>query len=265
MSQRIRVLAIVAVAALAAAAAVAGVTLNTRETPAQPHARAGKPPFVLDRPSPAAAEIRIAFRAWPDHSLETMERLGRAYPRDSVVQFHLGLARLWAGYDSDAVDALRRAKRVGRDTVYEVRADSLLHPQFFPGDPPFQPTRHSVLLERGARLQAAGRRHSAERLFARAARLAPGDDEAQVAAAVGLFDKGHLARAFSRLGPLTRRFPRSQSVRFHLGLLLAWTGQRDSAVAQFRLARGLGPATLLGREANGFLQRLGRSAGTGTR
>jgi tetratricopeptide (TPR) repeat protein len=256
MSPRARVLAVVVAAAVAAAGAVVGVTLATRQHPQQPRARAGKPPLVIDEPSRAAPEIRVAFRAWPDHSLDAMERLARAFPRDPVVQFHLALARLWAGYDEDAVAALRVAKRVGRDTPYEVRADSLLHPQYFRGDPPFQPTRPNPLLARGARLQAEGRRHSAERLYARAARLAPRDDEAQVAAAVGLFDKGDLARSFGRLGPLTRRFPRSQSVRFHLGLLLAWTGQRDASVVQFRKAVALGRNTTLGREANAFLVRL---------
>jgi tetratricopeptide (TPR) repeat protein len=194
-----------------------------------------------------------------------MEALGRRYPRDAVVQFHLGIARLYAGYSADAVAALRTAKRVGRDTPYEIRADNLLHPQFFgPGYPVFQPMRPNALLARGVRFQQEGRQHSAERVYARAARLAPDDDEAQVAAAVGLFDMDRLALSFSRLGPLTKRFPRSQSVRFHLGLMLAWTGQRDAAVAQFRRARALGRTTALGREADAFLTRL-ESGGTGVK
>jgi hypothetical protein len=45
-------------------------------------------------------------------------------------------------------------------------------------------------------------------------------------------------------------------VRFHLGLLLAWTGQRTQAEREFRIARGLGPKTQLGREANAFLAGL---------
>jgi hypothetical protein len=63
----------------------------------------------------------------------------------------------------------------------------------------------------------------------------------------------NLSASFSKLGPLVRRFPKSQSVRYHLGLLLAWTGQRDQAIAEFRLARSLGPKTTLGKEANTFL------------
>jgi tetratricopeptide (TPR) repeat protein len=257
MTPRTRVLAAVAAASAAAATAVVGVTLATRQHPRQPHARPGRPPAAIYLASPAAASIRAAFRSWPDHSLDALERLGRDRPRDPVVQFNLGLARIWAGYDADAVAALRTAKKVGRDTVYEVKADNLLHPQFFSqGYPIFAPTRPDALLDAGVHAQEQFHQHAAERLYARAARLHPDDDEAQVAAAVGLFDMDHLDRAFGRLGPLARRFPRSQSVRYHLGLLLAWTGQRDLAVAQFRRAAALGYRTVLGREARAFLNRL---------
>jgi hypothetical protein len=53
-----------------------------------------------------------------------------------------------------------------------------------------------------------------------------------------------------------KRFPKSQSVRFHLGLLLAWTGQGDQALKEFRLARDLGPATKLGKASSDFVRRL---------
>ena len=65
-----------------------------------------------------------------------------------------------------------------------------------------------------------------------------------------------LSASFSRLGPLVKRFPRSQTVRFHLGLLLTWTGQAKLAVREFRAARVLGPTTELGRDADAFLKRL---------
>jgi predicted Zn-dependent protease len=92
--------------------------------------------------------------------------------------------------------------------------------------------------------------------FAAAARRAPGDDEAQVAAAVGRFTKADPAAAFSRLGPLVRRFPRSQSVRFHLGELLVWLRQVKEAERQLGLARSLGPRTPLGRTSQAFLSQL---------
>ena len=104
----------------------------------------------------------------------------------------------------------------------------------------FEPTGPDPLLVRGVVLQRDGHQHSAERLYAKAARLHPDRDEAQVAAAVGRFDEDNLNASFSRLGPLARRFPNSQTVRYHLGLLLAWTGQRAQAIKEFRLARRLG-------------------------
>src|SRR5439155_15102676 len=74
----------------------------------------------------------------------------------------------------------------------------------------------------GLALQRLGHRLAARREYDAAAKLAPGDPEAQVAAAVGHFDKSRPADAFSRLGPLTRRFPHAATVRFHLGPLLFW-------------------------------------------
>ena len=53
----------------------------------------------------------------------------------------------------------------------------------------------------GAALLRLGRTVSAEREFAAAAALAPHDADAQVAAAVGRFDKANPSLAFSRLGP----------------------------------------------------------------
>jgi hypothetical protein len=75
------------------------------------------------------------------------------------------------------------------------------------------------------------------------------DAEARVAAAVGLFDKDRPALAFSRLGPLVRVFPRAPTVRFHLGLLLFWTGRIQAGRLELERARAEGPATPLGRAA----------------
>jgi predicted Zn-dependent protease len=256
VSVRLRVFLVVAAAAAAAAIAVVGVTLATRQTPDQPQAQPGKPPLGQSIPSPAAARIRAAFTSWPKGSLEAMQELGRDYPRDPVVQLYRGIALIWAGYPSDAATTLRRAKVVGRDTIWEVRADDLLHPEFFTGYPIYQPLRPNALLSRGARLQREGHQHSARRVFDRAARLVPSSDEAQVAAAVARFDKDNLNESFSRLGPLTRRFPESQPVRFYLGLLLAWTGQREESIAQFRKTVALGRETKLGKAAAEFLVRV---------
>ena len=142
------------------------------------------------------------------------------------MQFNYATALFCAGYVADADQAYRAAKTAGRDTYYEIQSDLILHPQYFTkaGYPPFLSRSADPLLVQGEILQRAGHQHSAERVWAKAARLHPGSDEAQVAAAVGRFDMDNLSASFSRLGPLVRRFPKSQSVRYHLGLLLAWTG-----------------------------------------
>ena len=141
-----------------------------------------------------------------------------------------------------------------------MKADNFLHPQYFGnGYPIFQYQGRDPLLIQGQFEQRRFHQHSAERLYAKAARLHPNDADAQVAAAVGRFDMDDLSASFSRLGPLVTRFPRSQTVRFHLGLMLAWTGQRELAVKEFTAARGLGAKTALGMDANEFLARLGSS------
>ena len=263
MSSRLELSLTVAAVALAAAGAVVAITLATRDHPASLHPQKGKPPVPASVPGPEGAAIRQAFVQWPKGSLDTLVRLGQDHPKDPVVQLYLGIGLLWDGYDSEAERALEASKKYGRDTPWEIAADNVLHPQFFTGYPVFSPVRPNALLSQGARLQAQGHQHSAERIYQRAARHAPGDDQAQVAAAVGRFDKDNLTASFSRLGPLTQRFPKSQIVRFYLGLLLAWTAQRDGAVAQFQRVVSLGPNTGLGRSAQAFIDRV-RASGTGS-
>jgi Flp pilus assembly protein TadD len=118
-----------------------------------------------------------------------------------------------------------------------------------------RPDAHAKLLY-GVALQRLGRPVSAERLFAQAARLAPRDPEAQAAAAVGRYRKGAPERAFSRLGPLTRRFPHAATIRFHLGLCLLWLGNLQEAKRQLLLARKAAGGSSIGREANRLLARL---------
>ena len=263
LSPRLQLVVTVAAVAVAAAGSVVGVTLATRNNPPKLHPQPGKPPVPSSLPGPVGAEIRLALAGWPHGSLATLERLGQQHPKSPLVQFYRGIGLLWAGYTGDAETVLEQAKRLGRDTRWEIAADNILHPQYFQGYPVFTPVRPNTLLARGARLQAQGHQQSAERLYRRAARLAPNDDQAQVAAAVGRFDKDDLNASFSQLGPLTRRFPRSQVVRFYLGLLLAWTGQRDQSCTEFRQAVSLGRTTPLGRNASAFLARA-CSSGTGS-
>lgn len=260
MSPTRRVRLIVGLLAVAAAAVVTGVVLATGQDPPQPKAqcKAQPKPLIVPGVSSAYTENVTALMAQsPRAAAQALEPVAQAAPKDPVVQFNYGVVLFCAGYLAESEQAFRAAKSGGRDTFYEMRADEILHPQYFtPADglyPLFEPTGNDPLLLRGVVLQRAGRQHSAERLYEQAAKLHPGSAEAQVAAAVGRFDEDDLSASFSRLGPLVRRFPQSQSVRYHLGLLLAWTGQRGQAITEFRLARSLGPKTSLGREANTFL------------
>ncbi len=235
-----------------------------------------------------AAQVAALFARWPDSGPQGLESLAREHPRDSFVLLHLGLARYWAGDTAGAVDAWRRAKTVQPDTMSAIRAEDLLHPSYFPGRPAFVPgfpfpariaklsppdqfralrrdartEGARALLLYGVALQRLGRPVSARRQYEAAARLAPGSVEPLVAAAVARFDKDDPSASFSRLGPLTRRFPHAATVRFHLGLMLLWVGQLPEATRQLRLAEQAGPATPLGREAKRFLDRLA-AGGTG--
>jgi predicted Zn-dependent protease len=258
MSPPNRVRLIVGLLAVLAAGIVVGVVYATHQSPSQPTAQckqSPKPFIVPGTPTANVAAVRAAFAQKPVAAARALEPLAFEAPNDPVVQFNYGTALYCAGFTADAVQAYRAAKTAGRDTYYEIQSDLLLHPQFFTqaGYPPFLSESHDPLLVRGEILQRAGHQHSAERVWAKAARLHPGSDEAQVAAAVGRFDMDNLSASFSKLGPLVRRFPKSQSVRYHLGLLLVWTGQRDQAITEFRLARSFGPKTTFGREAGKLL------------
>ena len=228
--------------------------------------------------------VGAAFSAWPDDSLARLERMASARPKSSFLQLHLGYARLWAGFGDSARAAWQAAAAAQPDSPAAQRADDVLHPRFPAGQPFFvpgfatppglarlSPPRQLAALARAARrpdahakllyglaLQRLGHRLSALREFTAAARLAPRDPEAQVAAAVGRFEKGRPAEAFSRLGPLTRRFPHAATVRLHLGLLLLWLARvQPGAVAeakrQLRLAVTEEPRSLSAREAKRLL------------
>ena len=241
-------------------------------------AQAGR---IFSRFDSLEAKLGAAFAAWP-RTEDRVEQLGALYPRSALVQLHVGLARLWAGA-GDAGSAWREARDVEPDTPYAVWADDLIHPELAPGLPLFTPSfpyriegdtpaaqletlRASRtargLLVYGIALQRLGRPVSARRAFADALRLAPNDVDALVADAVGRYEKSDPAGAFSRLGPLTRRFPGSATVRFHLGVLLLWQSDLQEAKRQLRLAQAAEPGSRIAREAGRYLQEVGK-AGTG--
>jgi tetratricopeptide (TPR) repeat protein len=321
VTPRTRVVALTAVAAVSAAALVVGVAaVQTDRVPPLPaeatEPREGLPPLVLElgvRDDPEARDLRrgaelyaegdvsgaagrfvryesldarvaSAFAAWPDRTVDKLNRLAGLHPRSPVVQLHLGIALYWARLGG-AEDAWRAAVEAGPDTPYAVAAANLLFPQYARNLPRFVPSAslpaglgdlapaaQLASLERraraggrlatfyyGAALQRLGRQLSAARLFGAYARKHPDDAEAQVAAAVARFDKANLAGAFSRLGPLTKRFPQAATVRFHLGLLLLWSGQVKEAKRQLRLAQVAEPGSVVAREAARYLRALDRA------
>jgi tetratricopeptide (TPR) repeat protein len=263
MSPSLHTRLIVALAAVAAAAVVAGVVYATRQDPPQVKALCKQASaFVVPGvPSTHTTAVEAAMKRPPKQAAETLGLLAQQSPKDPVVLFNEGQALACAGYLDDAAAAWRRAKKAGRNTFYEIKADNFLHPQYFAqgGYPPFYYDGHEALLVQGQLQQRQGHQHSAEALWAKAAKLRPDDPDAQVAAAVGRFDMDDLSASFSRLGPLVRRFPKSQTVRFHLGLLLSWTGQRDLAIKEFRAAKALGPSTTLGTASNSLLKAMART------
>jgi tetratricopeptide (TPR) repeat protein len=243
---------------------------------------------IFARHDSLAARVGAALSTWPAGSLERLEELANLYPGSGVVQLHLGLARLWAG-QGDPAAAWQNAQDADPDSPYALLAGNLLHPDLPRGLPAFIPSFSAppriarlpadrqlaalrALAQRGGAhgwilygvgLQRVGRTVSARRAFDRAARLAPGDPQARVAAAVGLFDKDDPTPAFAHLGPLTREFPHDPTVRFHLGVLLLWTGQVSAAERQLRLAARTRPGSPLAREAARYLQTIRRASSSG--
>jgi tetratricopeptide (TPR) repeat protein len=234
------------------------------------------------------AEIGAAFADWPAGTLERLRTLAATHPHSSLAALNLGTALYWSREDADALTAWRAAARLQPDTYYAVHANDLLHPRTVPGLPVFVPSfpeprklgglsppQQLALLRRdaarggadakilyGVALQRLYHQRSAERQFAAAAREAPDDPDARVAAAVGRFDKASPTLAFSRLGPLVRVFPHAQTVRFHLGVMLLWLDQLDQARKELQQAHDTNPGSPLGKQASGYLSAL-RMAGTG--
>jgi tetratricopeptide (TPR) repeat protein len=227
------------------------------------------------------AKVGAAIIEWPNGALERLEQLAKLYPEAAVVQLHLGLARLWSN-EGDPFEAWTAALEAEPDTPYAIVAGNLLHPNLPRGLPAFipsfsapasitrlQPARQLEALRVAAQrggvreqllygvgLQRVGRPVSAARVFDEAAQRFPNDVEAQVAGAVGQFDKDAPERAFGRLGPLSRTHGDEPTVRFHLGVLLVWTGRIKPAERQFRLASRSDPGSPLAREAVRYLETI---------
>ena len=241
----------------------------------------GQAARIFDRYGSLDARIGASLSAWPE-GFARLAALAHDHPESAVAQLHYGLGLYWRGDVPAAKVAWRAARKAEPDTSYAIRAEDLLYPHFPRGLPTFVPSfEPPAVLDRlsppkqlaylrrlaatdgergkllyGVALQRLGRQISALREFEAAAALAPRDPEPQVAAAVARFDKANPSATFSRLGPLSRRYPKNQSVRFHLGLSLLWLAEVAQARTELKLARALGPQTPLGIEAGKFLAQL---------
>jgi tetratricopeptide (TPR) repeat protein len=235
------------------------------------------------RKDPASIEAAVgaALAAWPGGSVDSLRALVESHPRSGLARLHLGLAVGASGDRAGAEREWRAAEARDPDTPAALEAESLLHPNMAPGRPFFitsaQPpaslqklgtAAQEVALRRraerggaldwlvlGTFLQRIERPVSARRAYDRALKVAPQSLEAQTAVAVVRFDKDDPARAFSRLGPLARRHPRSSLVRFHLGLMLLWIQALDEAKKQLELATQ-GNGRFHARQAEDLLARL---------
>jgi tetratricopeptide (TPR) repeat protein len=240
---------------------------------------------VFARYGSLEARVGRELAAWPDGTVGGLSRLAALYPKSGLVQLELGLAVFWTG-QTGAADDWRQAAVLQPDSAYAVTAGNLLYPQYARNLPVFVPAEDPpaaldgksapeqlALLRRdaaggtaadkilyGVALQRLNRPLSARREFDAAAAQAPDDPDALAAAAVGRFDKADPSAAFSRLGPLAKRFPRSATVRFHLGLLLLWIGSVDQAKRELRLAETAEPGSPLAREARRYLDTVARAA-----
>ena len=246
-------------------------------------ARAQFETILRSDPASVEAAVGAAIASWPDGTLDELRRLAGVHPGSALVHLHLGLALYAAGEQAEATAEWRRAAQVEPDSPSAVRAGDLLHPEMAPGLPSFftdlKPPKDLATLtaqkqldelERnakdgggadewllyGAALQRVGRPVSAREAFDRALELAPERLDAQVAAAVGRFDKANPSAAFSRLGPLARDHPDAAVVRFHLGVLLLWIKDVKDARIQLERAAATLPESLYRREAKSLLSRL---------
>jgi tetratricopeptide (TPR) repeat protein len=245
-------------------------------------ARAQFEVLLRDHPNSLEAAVGAAVAAWPDGTLARLRELAASHPESALVHLHLGLVLYAQGQQDEARAEWRKAFEVEPDSQSAVRAGDLLHPEMAPGlpsfftalEPPDDLTAKSAqeqldTLEAAAReggpdewllygtaLQRVGKPISARAAFDRALELAPDRLDAQVAAAVGHFDKDNPSAAFSRLGPLARDNPDSALVRFHLGVLLLWIRDIEDARAQLEKAAATMPESLYSREAKSLLSRL---------
>ncbi len=222
-------------------------------------------------PADPRVEVARVVLGWPDAApADAIERLQALAvgSEDPFLRMQIAVALLWGGRTREAETALREIRGAAPDDYYESAADDLLHPGLPNGYPPFLPASGApsalaeakALVERtprdpaplvayGSALQADGDRPAAARAYADALALAPQDVDARVAQIVNGFDKDRPERAFGALGPLVRDTAGTPVPRFHLGMLLLWTGDRQTARREFARVAAEHPDAPLGQLA----------------
>ena len=217
------------------------------------------------------ARVGESFSNWPNGTVAGLTQLSGLHPKSAAVQLNLGIARFWAG-EAGAEDAWKSAASLEPDTAYAVTAGNLLHPDFARNLPIFVPSTEvpadirKLPRPRSWRCSSAAPRTGtvADRALLR--RRAAAAREAALGRArlrggrarrrrrirrrawrrpSGSSTRPARPQAFSRLGPLSREFPKAATVRFHLGLLLLWSGQVKEARRQLELVRTVEPGSPL--------------------
>jgi tetratricopeptide (TPR) repeat protein len=241
---------------------------------------------ALRRPAAALDELRalplddrrvriaLAVAAYRrDDSGAALEALARLPADDPAVAFHTGLVLLWAGRVDDAEAALVRARDADRYGFYGFQAERVLFPGYLPSLPAYMPPEPVESLRaarRATRLRPddpgawlglaaalpATRRPEALQAARRAAELAPRRLSPRIALAVLAFDKADPSASISTLGGLSAESAPSAELRFHLGLLVLWIGNREQARDQFEQARDIDPGGRYGEAAGRLLEAL---------
>lgn len=211
-------------------------------------------------------------RASADATLAQLRSLGS----QPVVRLYEGLVELWAGRCQAAQAALTQVRASDMWGFYGTIADNTLHPGQRSGyplylPPPGTPTgsvQHLAALVRRHPGQAGPwlglayadqvrDRRAALAAARRAEAVAGGVAQPRVAAAVLGYDKNDPAASIGALGTLLQQAPADQlEIRFHLGLLLYWFGDRTDAAAQWRQVAADSPSTIYGRLSTGLLAKI---------
>ena len=207
------------------------------------------------------ARVGESFSNWPNGTVAGLTQLSGLHPKSAAVQLNLGIARFWAG-EGGAEDAWKSAASLEPDTAYARD-----------GRQPAPPGLRAQPADLRPVDGGAGRRPQARRAGAARAARAPRADGhgSPIACSTASRCSGSASSgrpsASSRRPPGRRRtirrrawqrpsgcstrptrrrrspgsgrsratFPKAATVRFHLGLLLLWSGQVKEARRQLEL------------------------------